>query len=194
MSKIKLDIPNINAKNIVIDDIEYTIPTITLYHRRFFGDPNSIKEDGTYDIVVPVLKKILKLGEDNIPSYIMERLIIELLCHNKILNRLATINDEKFNINDIELENKNEFYYNGETYKFRYPEIGELFESNIDGMNKLQMDSEYDFGEMEPIFYQFGFKLFSTVKIKGSNGNIIRGLNNIIDTFINMEELAKIRR
>lgn len=190
-SKIKLGIPNKNAKTITVKGNDYTLPTLTLYHRKFMKEVSD--SDSIYKTVVPVIKKIMKIkDEDNLSAEIFEFLVIKLFEHNNIMNKLAIVGNEKFHLDDLTLNGQFEFVVGGVEYKFREPNIGEVFESYISGLNFIHGDPNIDFGDMGVEFFSIARRVFSTVKIVGDLGGVMVGIDSIFDAFVNKEVFDKI--
>lgn len=188
MAKIRLDIPNKNAKEIELNGEVYVIPRLTLYHKKYI--PDYTDESQLYEMIYPLIKNIMKV-DGEITSDVYEYLVIKLLEHNNILKKEIRIDGELFKLEDLYIDCIDTFEYDGIEYKFKRPSVGEEFTTVLDGLNSLQIDSDYDFKEMAPIFFSFAFNLFNTVRLDGEYGGILRGLDTILDNFINHAELSK---
>lgn len=190
-SKIRLSLPNTHAKVIEYKGKEYTIPKITLYHRQFLTE--DVEGLSNHEIVLPVVEKMIKCDDISL-SEDYEYLTIKLLEHNKALNKMTVIDGEVFLLEDMVLCGKNEFEYDGRKYKFRKPTAYESYDSYLDGMNALyEGEDEIDFNEMPSIFFRYAFMLFGTVKVVGSRGGVLNGLESIIDNFFCEQEFIKLR-
>lgn len=189
MSKIKFGIPNKNAKVITVDGVDYTIPKITLYHRQFIQDTR--KDATVYEIIVPLIKKIVGISADEkINTDLFEYLVIKLLEHNDLLKSVAIIDNEKFNLEYIEMCGQSTFLVDGIEYKFKRPSYEVIYNTFLSGLNDLQIDSEHDFSEMGIPFIKVAHDVFSTIRIIGSEGSELRGLNLILDNFVDPDRIA----
>ncbi len=193
MAKIRLDIKSKGDKKIKLNGIEYNIPKITLYHRKFFRTYDLDEDLTIHQMIMPAIKGILDIDED-LTSEEYEFLTITLLAHNKLLHEEIEFNGEVFKLSDMELCSRNVFEYDGEVFLFRKPTYEELFDDPLDALNNLQIDTNYDFYEMPAIFFIYGRQLSDTIRIKGSLGNYIKGLNFIIERFFNENEYINLRR
>lgn len=183
-SKIKLGIPNKNAKTVEVGGQQYTIPTLTLYHRKYLIDYEVA--ENVYDMVVPVIRQVLKLRDDQLlDTDVFEYLVVKLFEHNNLLNKTALIEGEMFSIENMELCGQTEFNINGVEYRFNKPDMKNNYSSYLDGLNELHIGDKIDFSSLGVEYFRMAFAVFSTIKIVGNLGNEIRGLNQILDNFTN---------
>lgn len=192
LKNIRLKLPNKNAKEVEVNGIKYIVPTITLYHRKYFANIDEIKESNIYEIINPIMRKIFRVDEDfHIDTF--EYLMIQLFDHNKILRKSVSIDGEDFKVDDIIIKRQDTFEINDTIYKFRKPLLKDKFPTLLEGLNSLQEGTNYNFMEMDCIFFKVAVMVFGTIEVTGNKGSTIRGINNILDIFVDEEEFDKFR-
>lgn len=176
-SKIRVPIKQ-NAKMVMMGDIEVCIPVLSIYHSKIFSNMDA---NNFYEILSPLVERVYENPNRSQFSFIL----LKIMEHNKIINSVANIDGELFDLSNVVINDTTKFYVDDVEYEFEqimpYDDMG----IPLEFLSKKLIGDKVDFTargisfEFMKVFYDYT----KDIRIVGSKGNIIEGLGFIVDAF-----------